>query len=127
MRSGENGYFSVANADALYREMRVESASELSLVRAWASPRLLAGWRAHAGFARDLNDPPLDSFFSVNGDPLAKTSPLWQSLEPNNTGGAEVVVEWGQNVNLVDVGNDKMEPYVCECDGKRGNRMFQLQ
>lgn len=34
IRSGENGYFSVANADALYRVMRVASASELGLVLA---------------------------------------------------------------------------------------------
>jgi hypothetical protein len=34
VRSGENGFFSVANADALYRVMRVASASELGLVLA---------------------------------------------------------------------------------------------
>lgn len=34
IRSGENGFFSVANADALYRTMRVASASELALVLA---------------------------------------------------------------------------------------------
>lgn len=34
IRSGENGFFSVANADALYRVMRVASASELGLVLA---------------------------------------------------------------------------------------------
>ena len=34
IRSGENGYFSVANADALYRVMRVASASELGQVLA---------------------------------------------------------------------------------------------
>ncbi|MBI5366090.1 MAG: hypothetical protein HZA54_03560 [Planctomycetes bacterium] len=34
IRSGENGFFSVANADALYRVMRVASASELGLVMA---------------------------------------------------------------------------------------------
>lgn len=34
IRSGENGYFSVANADALYRVMRVASANELGLVLA---------------------------------------------------------------------------------------------
>ena len=34
IRSGENGFFSVANADALYRVMRVSSASELGLVLA---------------------------------------------------------------------------------------------
>ncbi|HEV7667368.1 MAG TPA: hypothetical protein VGS22_02510 [Thermoanaerobaculia bacterium] len=34
IRSGENGFFSVANADALYRVMRVASASELALVLA---------------------------------------------------------------------------------------------
>jgi hypothetical protein len=33
-RSGENGYFSVANADALYRVMRVTSSTELGLVMA---------------------------------------------------------------------------------------------
>jgi hypothetical protein len=32
IRSGENGFFSVANADALYRVMRVASASELGLM-----------------------------------------------------------------------------------------------
>lgn len=36
IRSGENGFFSVANADALYRTMRVASASELALVLASA-------------------------------------------------------------------------------------------
>lgn len=34
IRSGENGFFSVSNADALYRIMRVASASELGLVLA---------------------------------------------------------------------------------------------
>lgn len=34
IRSGENGFFSVANADALYRVMRVASASELGLMLA---------------------------------------------------------------------------------------------
>ncbi|MBI4259398.1 MAG: hypothetical protein HY658_02420 [Actinobacteria bacterium] len=34
IRSGENGFFSVANAEALYRVMRVASASELALVLA---------------------------------------------------------------------------------------------
>lgn len=34
LRSGENGFFTVANADALYRVMRVASASELGLVLA---------------------------------------------------------------------------------------------
>ncbi len=34
LRSGENGFFSVANADALYRVMRVASAAELGLVLA---------------------------------------------------------------------------------------------
>ncbi len=34
IRSGENGFFSVANTDALYRVMRVASASELALVLA---------------------------------------------------------------------------------------------
>jgi hypothetical protein len=34
VRSGENGFFSVANAEALYRTMRVASASELGLVLA---------------------------------------------------------------------------------------------
>lgn len=34
IRSGENGFFSVANADALYRVMRVASASELGQVLA---------------------------------------------------------------------------------------------
>jgi len=34
IRSGENGFFSVANADALYRVMRVASASELGLLLA---------------------------------------------------------------------------------------------
>jgi len=34
IRSGENGYFSVANADALYRVMRVASANELGFVLA---------------------------------------------------------------------------------------------
>ena len=34
IRSGENGFFSVANADALYRTMRVASASELGLMLA---------------------------------------------------------------------------------------------
>ncbi len=34
VRSGENGFFSVANADALYRVMRVASAGELGLVLA---------------------------------------------------------------------------------------------
>jgi hypothetical protein len=34
VRSGENGVFTVANADALYRVMRVASASELALVLA---------------------------------------------------------------------------------------------
>lgn len=34
IRSGENGFFSVANAEALYRVMRVASASELALVMA---------------------------------------------------------------------------------------------
>ncbi len=34
IRSGENGFFSVSNADALYRVMRVASASELGLVMA---------------------------------------------------------------------------------------------
>ena len=34
VRSGENGFFSVANADALYRVMRVASASELGLALA---------------------------------------------------------------------------------------------
>ena len=34
IRSGENGFFSVANADALYRVMRVASASELGLILA---------------------------------------------------------------------------------------------
>jgi hypothetical protein len=34
IRSGENGFFSVANADALYRLMRVASASELGLMLA---------------------------------------------------------------------------------------------
>jgi hypothetical protein len=34
VRSGENGFFSVANADALYRVMRVASASELGMVLA---------------------------------------------------------------------------------------------
>ncbi len=34
LRSGENGFFSVANAEALYRVMRVASASELGLVMA---------------------------------------------------------------------------------------------
>jgi len=34
IRSGENGFFTVANADALYRVMRVASASELGLVMA---------------------------------------------------------------------------------------------
>src|SRR5262249_45896432 len=34
IRSGENGFFSVANADALYRVMRVASAGELGLVLA---------------------------------------------------------------------------------------------
>ncbi|MBV8369103.1 MAG: hypothetical protein JO036_09310 [Candidatus Eremiobacteraeota bacterium] len=34
LRSGENGFFSVANADALYRVMRVASTSELGLVLA---------------------------------------------------------------------------------------------
>src|SRR5439155_11981186 len=34
IRSGENGFFTVANADALYRVMRVASASELGLMLA---------------------------------------------------------------------------------------------
>ncbi len=34
IRSGENGFFSVANTDALYRVMRVATASELALVLA---------------------------------------------------------------------------------------------
>lgn len=34
IRSGENGFFTVANADALYRVMRVASASELGLILA---------------------------------------------------------------------------------------------
>ncbi len=34
LRSGENGFFTVANAEALYRVMRVASASELGLVMA---------------------------------------------------------------------------------------------
>ncbi|HJP66820.1 MAG TPA: hypothetical protein VKA30_11020, partial [Actinomycetota bacterium] len=34
IRSGENGFFTVANADALYRVMRVASASELGLLLA---------------------------------------------------------------------------------------------
>jgi hypothetical protein len=34
IRSGENGFFTVANADALYRVMRVASASELGMVLA---------------------------------------------------------------------------------------------
>jgi len=34
IRSGENGFFTVANAEALYRVMRVASASELGLVMA---------------------------------------------------------------------------------------------
>jgi hypothetical protein len=34
IRSGENGFFSVANADALYRVMRVASASELGMMLA---------------------------------------------------------------------------------------------
>jgi hypothetical protein len=34
VRSGENGYFSVSNADALYRVMRVVSSSELGLLLA---------------------------------------------------------------------------------------------
>ncbi len=34
IRSGENGFFSVSNTDALYRVMRVASASELALVLA---------------------------------------------------------------------------------------------
>src|SRR5206468_6219996 len=34
IRSGENGFFSVANADALYRVMRVATASELGLMLA---------------------------------------------------------------------------------------------
>ena len=34
IRSGENGFFSVSNADALYRVMRIASASELGLVLA---------------------------------------------------------------------------------------------
>jgi hypothetical protein len=34
IRSGENGFFSVADADALYRSMRVASASELGLLLA---------------------------------------------------------------------------------------------
>lgn len=34
IRSGENGFFSVANADALYRTMKVASASELGLMLA---------------------------------------------------------------------------------------------
>jgi hypothetical protein len=37
IRSGENGFFSVANADALYRVMRVASASELGLILATVS------------------------------------------------------------------------------------------
>ncbi len=37
IRSGENGFFSVANADALYRIMRVASASELGHVMATVS------------------------------------------------------------------------------------------
>jgi hypothetical protein len=37
IRSGENGFFSVANADALYRVMRVASASELGLMLATVS------------------------------------------------------------------------------------------
>lgn len=34
LRSGENGFFTVANAEALYRVMRVASASELGLIMA---------------------------------------------------------------------------------------------
>ena len=34
IRSGENGFFTVANADALYRVMRVASASELGIMLA---------------------------------------------------------------------------------------------
>ena len=34
IRSGENGFFTVANADALYRSMRVASAGELGLLMA---------------------------------------------------------------------------------------------
>src|SRR6266480_6308961 len=34
IRSGENGFFTVADADSLYRTMRVASASELGLMLA---------------------------------------------------------------------------------------------
>jgi hypothetical protein len=50
IRSGENGYFTVANSDALYRVMRVASASELGLVLAVAG---LFGDDPHRPWFRD--------------------------------------------------------------------------
>src|SRR5205823_4401426 len=48
IRSGENGFFSVANADALYRVMRVATASELGLLLATVG--LLGDDRVHPWF-----------------------------------------------------------------------------
>jgi hypothetical protein len=56
IRSGENGFFSVANADALYRVMRVASASELGLMLATVA--LLGDDRLSPWFADNVAHYP---------------------------------------------------------------------
>jgi hypothetical protein len=60
IRSGENGFFSVADADALYRVMRVASASELGLLLATVG--LLGDDRLSPWFAGNIcNYPETDN------------------------------------------------------------------
>jgi hypothetical protein len=60
IRSGENGFFSVANADALYRVMRVASASQLGLMLATVGllgdDRLSPWFRDHVCYFTESDD-----------------------------------------------------------------------
>jgi hypothetical protein len=58
-------------------------------------------------------------------EPLAPSSPLWIPGQPDNSGN-EYAVFWTDTEDLNDGGAGVDHQFVCECDGKVGDRTFAL-
>jgi hypothetical protein len=106
--------------------------AELSAIRTFANQTVTTPWGLWAGYARDYDSPPLDSFVSVTDVPLPFGSNLWRTDEPNNKGTlGEVVADFSDtgNLNDIDIGTiaaPRTHYYVCECDGQVDDRTFTL-
>jgi hypothetical protein len=80
---------------------------------------------ASVGYGRDTNAADLRQFYAVTGEPLAQTTPPWNTNEPTATT-AETVVRFDSNSDLIDGPWNYSIGYLCECDHRPVTQTFVL-